>query len=528
MRSTQTSNNRMTGNSDATRRRGGSRAILLGAAAMIAAAGSFGAAQIIPFSSAIAETPAIKAQAFPTFANVIESVRDAVVSVKVTIAEVGDTNNFGTFNGRPMPDIQPGDPLERFFRQFGERGPSAGPSQRRPSPRGPARIRRSQGSGFVISADGYVVTNNHVVKDAKQVKLTFDNGKTVDAKIVGRDPRTDLALLKITEAGNYKFVSFAKTLPRVGDWVVAIGNPFGLGGTVTAGIVSARGRDIGSGPYDDYLQIDAPVNRGNSGGPTFDSQGNVVGVNTAIYSPSGGSVGIGFAIPANVAEQVISSLRDKGSVSRGYLGVQIQPVSPAIAEALGIKENSGALIAESTPGLPADKAGLQSGDIIVSVNGEKIDGPRKLARTIAGINPGVAVKIGYLRKGESRTTELNLASLPDQRTAALSSPRSPATPPAGLDPRFGMTLEPATDVAGAGGQGVVIAELDPSGLAARQGLRSGDVILEAGGKTVGSPTEFTKIISSASGNGRKAILLRVKSGDKTRFVALAFRNRDSG
>src|SRR5579883_1772968 len=229
-------------------------------------------------------------------------------------------------------------------------------------------VTQAQGSGFIISPDGYVVTNDHVVDNATEVTVTLDDGKNVPAKIIGTDKKTDLALLKIKEGGPYQYVEFAKTTPRVGDWVIAVGNPFGLGGTVTAGIMSARGRDIGAGPYDDFLQIDAPVNRGNSGGPSFNLQGQVVGVNTAIFSPSGGSVGIGFAIPADTAQTVIAELKEKGTVSRGWIGVQIQPVTQEIADSLGLKSTKGALVAQVQPHSPAGDAGIKSGDVILGVN----------------------------------------------------------------------------------------------------------------------------------------------------------------
>ncbi len=225
-----------------------------------------------------------------------------------------------------------------------------------------------QGSGFFISADGYAVTNNHVVQNAENVQVTTDDGKTYTAKVIGTDPRTDLALIKV-DGKDFPYVKFAEHTPRVGDWVLAVGNPFGLGGTVTAGIVSARGRDIGAGPYDDFIQIDAPVNKGNSGGPTFDVDGNVIGVNTAIFSPSGGSVGIAFAIPADTVKSVVAQLRDKGSVTRGWIGVQIQPVTPEIADSMGLKKASGALVAEPQADSPAAKAGIESGDVITSVDG---------------------------------------------------------------------------------------------------------------------------------------------------------------
>ena len=237
-----------------------------------------------------------------------------------------------------------------------------------------------QGSGFFISADGYAVTNNHVVDKAESVEVTADDGKTYTAKVIGTDPRTDLALIKVDGRNDFPFVRLAETPPRIGDWVLAVGNPFGLGGTVTAGIVSARGRDIGAGPYDDFIQIDAPVNKGNSGGPTFDVDGNVIGVNTAIFSPSGGSVGIAFAIPAETVKTVVAQLKDKGSVTRGWIGVQIQPVTHDIADSLGIKTAEGALVAEPQADSPAAKAGIKAGDVIVKVNGDPVKDARMLSR----------------------------------------------------------------------------------------------------------------------------------------------------
>ncbi|MFN5454217.1 S1C family serine protease, partial [Bradyrhizobium sp.] len=250
-----------------------------------------------------------------------------------------------------------------------------------------------QGSGFFISADGYAVTNNHVVDGADKVEVTTDDGKTYSAKVIGTDQRTDLALIKVEGGSNFPFAKLADGKPRIGDWVLAVGNPFGLGGTVTAGIVSAVGRDIGNGPYDDFIQIDAPVNKGNSGGPAFDVDGNVVGVNTAIYSPSGGSVGIAFSIPASTVKSVIAQLKDNGSVSRGWIGVQIQPVTQDIADSLGMKKAEGALVAEPQADGPAAKAGIRSGDVITSVTGEPVKYARELARTIGGLAPGASVKL---------------------------------------------------------------------------------------------------------------------------------------
>lgn len=494
-----------------------SRIALLGAAAMIAMGGAFGAAQVLPFSPAIAQSRVAPVAGVASFADVIERVRGAVVSVKVTVGAASDEAFEGEMDRpRGLPRLQPGDPLERFFRQFRD-------NEQAPRRRSPRRG-MSQGSGFIISADGYVVTNNHVVRSAAAVVLTLDNGKTVTARVIGADEKTDLALLKINEAGTYKFVNFGESSPRVGDWVVAIGNPFGLGGTVTAGIVSARGRDIGAGPYDDFLQIDAPVNRGNSGGPTFDLHGNVVGVNTAIYSPSGGSVGIGFAIPASVARNVIASLRDKGSVSRGFIGVQIQPLTDAIAKSLGMPEAKGALIADVQPGLPAAAAGLRAGDIIVQLNGEAIESPRDLARKIASMPPEQTAQITYRRDGAEQKTSLKLATQPNEQRASLDRAPAPDRGSAQLPaPQFGMLLAPAASIPGAGSEGVVVVEIEPDGLAAQQGLRSGDVILEAGGRKITAAGDVTAALEAARKQGRPALLLRVRSGEQTRFVALTTR-----
>ncbi len=270
----------------------------------------------------------------------------------------------------------PGSPMEKFFQQFGFQNMPNGMRQRH-------QIITGEGSGFFISSDGYAVTNNHVVDHAKSVQVTTDDGTIYTAKVIGTDPKTDLALIKVDGKNDFPYVKFADHAPRVGDWVVAVGNPFGLGGTVTAGIVSARGRDIGAGPYDDYIQIDAPINKGNSGGPAFNVDGDVIGVNTAIYSPSGGSVGIGFDIPADTAKMVVAQLKEHGYVTRGWLGVQIQPVTAGIAESLGMKKAEGAMVDQPQADSPAAKAGIESGDVITAVNGTPVKDARELARTIA-------------------------------------------------------------------------------------------------------------------------------------------------
>jgi serine protease Do len=376
-----------------------------------------------------------------------------------------------------------------------------------------------QGSGFFISADGYAVTNNHVVDKAENVQVTADDGKIYQAKVIGTDARSDLALIKVEGRGDFPFVKFAEGNPRIGDWVLAVGNPFGLGGTVTAGIVSARGRDIGNGPYDDFIQIDAPVNKGNSGGPTFDVDGNVIGVNTAIFSPSGGSVGIAFAIPADTVKKVVAQLKDKGSVTRGWIGVQIQSVTPEIADSLGLKSVQGALVAEPQSGGPAATAGIEAGDVITSVNGAAIKDARELARHIGGLPPGTSVKLAILRKGAEKSVTLTLGQLPNEREARVETGNNE---PAGTDiPRLGLTLAPAAQVAGSGNEGVVVTNVEPNGLAADHGFKTGDVILDVGGRKVGNPGEVRDAIRDAQKNGKRTVLMRVKSGGEgTKFVAL--------
>ena len=376
------------------------RATLLGAAGALALSGALAGGLVMPH--AFADAPASADHVItinPTsFADVVEHVRNAVVSVKVKMSETSDSEEGADGEQQQqepqqMPQFKPGDPLEHFFKQFGNK--NGMPHSMKP------HITQAQGSGFFITPDGYVVTNNHVVEHATEVTLVTDDGTTLPAKVIGTDKKTDLALLKVTKPGTYPFVPWAPKAPRVGDWVIAVGNPFGLGGTVTAGIVSARGRDIGAGPYDDFLQIDAPVNRGNSGGPTFNAAGQVVGVNTAIFSPSGGSVGIGFAIPVRSCADVIQSLETKGSVARGWIGVQIQPVTDEIAESLGLKSTKGALVAER-----ADGPGLQRRDQIgrrdLGVDGEKVDGPRELARKIASLGPDAKATLTLLARRQPK------------------------------------------------------------------------------------------------------------------------------
>src|SRR5450432_1794790 len=352
------------------------------------------------------------------FADIVERVKPSVISVRVNINEKVASKDDNNNNDDASP-FQPGSPMERFFRRFG--GPDGLPPGMRGGPRGGRGAVTGQGSGFFISADGYAVTNNHVVDGADKVEVTTDDGKTYTAKVIGTDARTDVALIKVEGGSNFPFAKLSDGKPRIGDWVLAVGNPFGLGGTVTAGIVSASGRDIGNGPYDDFIQIDAPVNKGNSGGPAFNTEGEVMGVNTAIYSPSGGSVGIAFSIPASTVKTVIAQLKDKGSVSRGWIGVQIQPVTADIADSLGLKKAEGALVAEPQANGPAAKAGIESGDIITAVNGDQVKDARDLAKKIGALAPKVTVKLAVVHKGSEKTLSLTLGELPNAKEARASS-----------------------------------------------------------------------------------------------------------
>jgi serine protease Do len=378
-----------------------------------------------------------------------------------------------------------------------------------------------QGSGFFISSDGYAVTNNHVVDDADKVEVTTDAGKNYTARVIGTDPRTDLALIKVEGGSHFPFAKLSDDKARIGDWVLAVGNPFGLGGTVTAGIVSASGRDIGNGPYDDFIQIDAPVNKGNSGGPAFNMKGDVIGVNTAIYSPSGGSVGIAFSIPANTVKNVVAQLKDKGSVSRGWIGVQIQPVTADIADSLGLKKAEGALVAEPQPDSPAAKAGIQSGDVITAVNGTAVKDARELARTIGGFAPGTSIKLDILHKGTEKVVNLTLGTLPNTVEAKADLNGDDHGSLHGGDvPKLGMTVAPAASVAGAGTAGVVVVDVDPKSAAADRGFKEGDVILEVGGKSVSSSADMRDAIKAARADNKNSVLMRVRSGSTARFVAV--------
>jgi serine protease Do len=433
-----------------------------------------------------------------SLAPLVDKVMPAVVSVEVKISNASAVSDSGDKNPNDIPPQ-----LKDFFDQFPQfKG------MRPQAPEGGGGI--ALGSGFVLSSDGYVVTNNHVVKDADTVSVTFQNGDKFDATVVGTDPKTDLALLKIKSEKSFPHVNFSKTEAKVGDWVMAVGNPFGLGGTVTSGIVSARGRDIGSGPYDDFLQIDASINKGNSGGPTFNLEGDVVGINTAIYSPSGGSVGIGFAIPASTAENVIESLKQNHKVTRGWLGVKIQPVTADIAESMGLENAKGALISDLTTGSPALKAGLKSGDTILKVDGAEVSDARSLAKIIAQLPPGKKVDLAIIRGGKSQTVSVTLATMPNEpQTASAETQIVPST--SSLE-KYGLNVAPADD-----GAGVKVTNVDPNSSAAEKGLKAGDVILEVAGTEVNDASAVSAALKNATGS---KILMLVRGPDGQHFVAL--------
>ena len=484
------------------------RSRILASAAVVGlvAAGAIGEGALSQHSSALAgavPTASLTGQGIPSFAPLIERVKPAVVSVKVKFVGQSDPDNQSGWSER-FGNLPP--QIQKFFQQFGQDG----------IPANPQSVVWGEGSGFFISSDGYIVTNNHVVKDAKSVTVTMDDGKILDAKVVGTDPKTDVALLKVNQPGDYPYVAFAEDAPKIGDWVLAIGNPYGLGGTVTAGIISAKGRDIGDGPYDRFLQIDAPMNKGNSGGPTFNEEGQVVGVNTAIYSPSGGSVGIGFAIPSGTVERVVTALEHGGVVERGYLGVKIQAVGPDMAQALGLKSATGAIVDETVTKTPAADAGLQAGDVVTKVNGQDVKDAGDLTLKIGQMKPGDKVELTLLRNGAEKTVSVTLASQTAERTASAGNPTS------SVGPELGLQLAPAHQVDGAGQNGVAIVGVDPSGAAAEKGLSTGDVILDVAGKSVSTPQDVKSEVAAAQKQGKAAVLMRVQTANGDRFVAFTF------
>ena len=470
-------------------------------------------------ATATIETPFGRAPV--TFADIVERVKPAVVSISVSSGgNKVASKSKGEKGDRKMPEGLPegfeDSPLYDFFfknmpKEFRM------PQQDRPM--------QGQGSGFVISADGYVVTNNHVIDGANKIQVVFENQDKFDADLVGSDPRTDVALLKIKSDKSFPTVKFADKPVRVGDWALAVGNPFGLGGTVTAGIVSALSRDINNGPYE-FIQIDAAVNKGNSGGPTFNLDGEVIGMNTAIFSPSGGNVGIAFAVPAHTALQVVDQLKKSGSVSRGWLGVKIQNIDEDTAAALGLPDAKGALVSEVTGGGPAADAGLKAQDAIVAVNADKIADSKDLARKIADLSPDTTVDVKVWRGSGEQSVKVKLGKFPgtSEEIAKLEQGEAPAEEEEGMSlDQLGIKVAPAKAGPNKGGEpGVEITEVMPESDAAEKGLKAGDVILEVDRQPVATPEDVSDGVKKVQGKGFKAVMLHIKSAEQKRIVSLKF------
>ena len=448
-----------------------------------------------------------------SFADIVDKVKGSVVSVYIT----GKGGPDETVDTPPnFPNLPDDSPLNQFLKKFHKGGKDGEKDSGQP----PEDV-RAQGSGFVISPDGYVVTNNHVIEGATKIEVSFNEDDKIEATLVGADPRTDLALIKLKSDKAFAPVKFADKPVRVGDWVIAIGNPFGLGGTVTAGIVSARGRDTGSGPYD-YLQIDAPINKGNSGGPTFNLDGDVVGINSEIYSPSGGSVGIAFDVPGELAKRIVAALKERGSVSRGWLGVHIQNVTEDIANSLGLKSAHGALITKITEKGPADGSDLRVGDAVMAVNGKKVSDSRDLARLIADLAPDAEARLTVFRDSKEREVNIKLGQFPDEkRLAKLEEPDAkPDTPETKDLSEFGLSLAPASVLGKETTDGVLITKVAHGSEADDKGLKEGDIILEIGGTAVSNPSDVLKGVDEARKQGRKAVLMRVHGQDGDHFIPM--------
>jgi len=464
----------------------------------VALAGIITAAQLAPSH---ASPPAAQAGSrLSSFPDVIDAVRGSVIAVKTRSSE------------------HPGGPINKSdLRRSGlaaEQAPPL-PFDEREPPHGPEQLHALalQGSGFFISADGYAVTNGHVVADSDTAQVETDDGKTYPAKVVGIDPVSDIALLKVDGDG-FNPAQIADYIPQVGEWVLAIGNPFGLGGTVTAGIVSAQNRNIAGDPYDDLIQIDAPMNQGNSGGPAFDLDGNVVGVSTKMLSPTGGSIGIAFAVPADALRSVVSQLKERGFVSRGWIGVQLRD-NENNNDSGGSEQPRGVLVADAQADGPAAKAGIARGDVIISVNGTQIGEARDVVKKIAGTPAGGQVAIGVRRDGKEVTITVTPGELPVKKPTSASRPRQPASPPAG---GLGLGLQLAPNARGK--EGVVVTGVDPGGGAVVRGLAVGDVIMEVGGEAVHEPDDVSGALGKARREGKRFVLMQLKSGDTTRFVAV--------
>jgi serine protease Do len=481
---------------------------------------------LVVASAALAIAP-ISAQGRPapdSFADLAARLSPSVVNISTTQTVKIASGDQGESE---MPQFPPGSPFEEFFHNFLERNLPKGEH-----PDVMPRKATSLGSGFVIDPAGYIVTNNHVIADADEITVILHDNTNLKAKVVGRDTKTDIALLKVKTDKPLVAVNWGDSdVARVGDWVLAIGNPFGLGGSVTAGIISARQRDINSGPYDDFLQTDAPINRGNSGGPMFNMDGQVIGINTAIYSPSGGSIGIGFAIPSALAKEVIGELRSESdhTVHRGWLGVRIQAVTDEIAESLGLNKTRGALVASVNDNGPAQSAGIQPGDVILEFDGKEVSDMRRLPRLVAETPVDKSVSVTVWRKHSISTLRVKVGRLEDsneQQASSESFPRKPAPSVPNVVKTLGMTLSGITPELkdkyslGDDAKGVVVVDVTTNSAAADKGFHPGDLIMEAAQEEVKNPQDLATKIEAAKKSGRKSILLLVERQGDLRFVAL--------
>jgi serine protease Do len=444
-----------------------------------------------------------------SFADLVERVSPAVVTVT---AETRTTDAQAMLNS---PDNLP-EPFRDFFNQFGQGKQFQIPHKA-----------TSMGSGFIIDRSGFIVTNNHVIENAKKIEVKLSDGRTFEAKLIGADSSTDVALIRVKAEKPLPSVEFGDDRQlRVGDWVIAVGNPFGLSNTVTAGIVSSLSRDVpGSGPYNDFIQIDAPINRGNSGGPTFDLRGQVVGMNSMIFSPSGGSVGIGFAIPSSTIREVVSQLESHGKVARGWLGVAIQSITPDIASSLGIKQPKGAIVASIVPDGPAAKAGFEQGDVVIALNGKEIEDNRDLTRRVAALPAGTKASFTVVRQGTPRTLSAQIAQRKDEQVASITPAQSNEAP-ASTGEAMGLGLAAVTpeirrnyNLEGKG-EGVLITRVDPNSDAADKGLQPGDILLSVSNHSVHTPQDVQKSVAEAHAQGRKSVLVLVSGSSGPRYVAV--------
>ncbi|MCU0838156.1 MAG: Do family serine endopeptidase [Rhodospirillales bacterium] len=469
-------------------------------------------ATVLALAVGFATTAPAGAKTAPdTFADLAEQLLPSVVNISTTQVVEGNT-------GIEVPVLPPGSPFEEFFKEFMERG----------QPRQRQRRATSLGSGFVVDTSGHVVTNNHVIADADEISVILADETRLPARVVGRDPKTDIAVLKIEPTQKLRAVRFGNSdQVRVGDWVIAIGNPFGFGGTVTAGIISARGRDINAGLYDDFIQTDASINRGNSGGPMFNLAGEVVGINTAIFSPSGGSVGIGFAIPVNGAKPVIDQLIQHGQVRRGWLGVRIQGVTDEIAETLGLKGAHGALVASVMDGGPAQAANIRPGDVIIEFDGKTVDQMRGLPRLVAETEVGKTVDVKLWRENREMTVRVKVGTMEDEETKAATAPVKPegargaekvaalGISVAAIDDKLRQTFGISGDV-----QGLVVTQVDPAGTAAAEGIKAGDVIVQVSKEKVDQPSQLMDKLNAAKTAGQRSLLVLIESDSGMRFIAI--------